>query len=104
MGNYVIAGGDFNHDIADTAEAFPTERKLPGWVYRLTDEDLSEELSFVIPENSRGGAELPGRTSPMRRASTTVTLWTASSSPTTCRPPAAWWTTTSPGRIISRFR
>mgnify|MGYP000255444508 CR=1 FL=1 len=64
MGNYVIAGGDFNHDIADTAEIFPTEQKLPGWVYRLTDEDLSRGLSFVIPENSREvpscrGADIP---------------------------------------------
>lgn len=63
-GNYVIAGGDFNHDIADTAEIFPTEQKLPGWVYRLTDEDISRGLSFVIPENSREvpscrGADIP---------------------------------------------
>ena len=63
-GNYVIAGGDFNHDIAGTIDTFPTEQKIPGWVYCLTDEDLADGFSFVIPENSREvpscrGADIP---------------------------------------------
>ena len=63
-GNYVIAGGDFNHDIAGTIEAFPSEQKVPGWVYELSDEDLAEGLSFVVPDNnlevpSCRGADIP---------------------------------------------
>ncbi len=63
-GNYVIAGGDFNHDIAGTIEAFPSEQKVPGWVYQLSDEDLADGLSFVVPDNhlevpSCRGADIP---------------------------------------------
>ena len=39
-GNYVVAGGDFNHDIAGSDGLFPTEMERPEWVYSLGDDDL----------------------------------------------------------------
>lgn len=46
-GNYVIAGGDFNHDIADSLNSFATEQKVPEWVYVLNDKDLEEGYKFA---------------------------------------------------------
>jgi len=50
-GNYVIAGGDFNHDIANSLKSFPTNQKVPEWVYVLSNEDLEEGYSFVAGNN-----------------------------------------------------
>lgn len=63
-GNYVIAGGDFNHDIAGTIDAFESDQEIPEWVYQLDSSDLAEGFSFVIPENvyevpSCRGADIP---------------------------------------------
>lgn len=51
-GNYVIAGGDFNHDIADSATYFKTEQKIPSWLSFLDDEDLNEGFSFADANNN----------------------------------------------------
>ena len=45
-GNYVIAGGDFNHDIVNSINTFKTEQKVPEWVYQLDDSDLSTGYRF----------------------------------------------------------
>ena len=50
-GNYVIAGGDFNHDIAGSINTFPTEQEVPNWVYSLSDEDLTEGYTFSTRKN-----------------------------------------------------
>lgn len=50
-GNYVIVGGDFNHDIADTKELFESNQNIPEWVYQLDDNDLEEGFTFVIADN-----------------------------------------------------
>lgn len=55
-GNYVIAGGDFNHDIADSIDTFPSEQKIPEWVYQISGDDLAEGYRFVKAENA---AEVP---------------------------------------------
>ena len=55
-GNYVIAGGDFNHDIADSIESFPTGQKVPGWVSELDDSQLADGYHFVKADNA---AEVP---------------------------------------------
>ena len=60
----VIAGGDFNHDIADSMDRFPSEQKTPEWVYQLGDEDLAEGFHFVTAENAGDvptcrGADMP---------------------------------------------
>ena len=46
-GNYVIAGGDFNHDIADSLNSFVTDQKVPEWVYVLNEEDLIDGYKFA---------------------------------------------------------
>ena len=59
-GNYVVCGGDFNHDIAsayaeegkDSLTYFASEQKIPEWVYRLTDENLEEGFKFVASLNA----------------------------------------------------
>ena len=63
-GNYVIAGGDFNHDIAGSIDTFPSEQKIPEWVYQLSEEDLAEGYHFVKAENAEEvptcrGADIP---------------------------------------------
>ena len=63
-GNYVIAGGDFNHDIAGTIDLFPSQQEIPEWVFQLDNSSLAEGLSFVIPKNvsevpSCRGADIP---------------------------------------------
>lgn len=63
-GNYVIAGGDFNHDIADSIDTFPSEQKIPEWVYQISEEDLAEGYHFVKAENADEvptcrGADIP---------------------------------------------
>lgn len=50
-GNYVIVGGDFNHDIANSIHTFSSEQKTPEWVYALNDENLSAHYSFVQAAN-----------------------------------------------------
>ncbi len=46
-GNYVIAGGDFNHDIAGTINSFTTNREVPEWVFALDNSNLAENFSFA---------------------------------------------------------
>ena len=49
--NYVIVGGDFNHDIADSINSFETEQEIPKWVYVLNDEDLQDGYKFATSKN-----------------------------------------------------
>ena len=50
-GNYVIVGGDFNHDIAGTKEVFESNQKVPEWIFELNDDDLADGFTFVIADN-----------------------------------------------------
>ena len=45
--NYVIVGGDFNHDIASSLNTFPTEQKVPEWVYVLEESQLPTGYRFA---------------------------------------------------------
>lgn len=60
-GNYVIIGGDYNHDICHSAGTFPTQEKLPGWVADFDEERLPEgyhvQADPTIP--SCRAAEMP---------------------------------------------
>lgn len=63
-GNYVIVGGDFNHDIAGSSGTFASAQKKPEWVYELDDGDLAEGYRFVRAENADEvptcrGADIP---------------------------------------------
>ena len=51
-GNYVIVGGDFNHDIASSDGLFETEQLRPEWVFSLTDDDLADGYRFVASTNA----------------------------------------------------
>lgn len=46
-GNYVILGGDFNHDIAGSINSFPTQQKIPDWVSIINEEDLPTGYQFA---------------------------------------------------------
>ncbi len=52
QGNYVIAGGDFNHDIAGTKEKWKGNFEVPEWVYSLTNEDLIDGYRFVSSDET----------------------------------------------------
>ena len=60
-GNYVIVGGDFNHDLIDGGSDFPTGQEYPAWVNKLSNKDLTEGFSIVASENAGTcrAAELP---------------------------------------------
>lgn len=61
-GNYVIVGGDFNHELADSFGAFATKQQQPTWAYPLTDADLGEHFSVVATKEGTGtcrSAEIP---------------------------------------------
>lgn len=51
-GNYVIVGGDFNHDIAGSIGLWETNRKQPEWVFVLTNENLADGYRFVASTNA----------------------------------------------------
>lgn len=46
-GNYVIAGGDWNHDIADSINTFSSAQKVPEWVKEISDDELPEHFAFA---------------------------------------------------------
>lgn len=50
-GSYVIVGGDFNHDIANSLNEFETNQKIPKWVYKLEDKDLEPGYKFATSKN-----------------------------------------------------
>lgn len=51
-GNYVVVGGDFNHDIIESLNTFATEQEVPEWVYQLSDSDLADGFSFAASLNA----------------------------------------------------
>ena len=46
-GNYVIVGGDFNHDLCGSAGKFESDEVRPDWVASLSQDDLPEGYSIV---------------------------------------------------------
>ena len=60
-GNYVIAGGDWNHDIADSLEYFTSQQQIPAWVQQITEEDIPDGFSFAKTLNAPTcrAAEMP---------------------------------------------
>ncbi len=52
-GNYVIVGGDFNHDL--TQDLFPTTQNRPSWISDLKPSDMNEGFSIAkVPNNKVG--------------------------------------------------
>ena len=50
-GNWVVVGGDFNHALCGTIEAFPSEQQVPPWVFAFDDSDLPQGFSVVRADN-----------------------------------------------------
>lgn len=50
-GNYIVCGGDFNHDIANTYDKFETNQLKPDWVYVLNNNDLSDHFHFATDDS-----------------------------------------------------
>lgn len=60
-GNYVILGGDFNHDLANSKELFETDEVVPSWVADWVEVDTPEGFK-VYADNSFGtcrNADMP---------------------------------------------
>lgn len=61
-GNYVVVGGDFNHELADSLGTFPSEQQTPAWAYPLTDDMLANGFRVVASKEITGtcrAAEIP---------------------------------------------
>ena len=41
-GNYVIVGGDFNHDICGSVGTFETDEVKPDWIASIEPSDLPD--------------------------------------------------------------
>lgn len=50
-GNYVVVGGDFNHDYCDSKKLYPGNKTVAEWISVLKDSDLSQGFRFIVPEN-----------------------------------------------------
>lgn len=50
-GNYIVVGGDFNHDIVESINLFETEQEVPEWVFQLFNSNLAEHFSFSAATN-----------------------------------------------------
>ena len=46
-GNYVIVGGDFNHDIAEGESKFPTQQLKPDWIQVLSGNEFGDNFKIV---------------------------------------------------------
>ena len=51
-GNYVIVGGDFNHDIAEGGSRFPTEQLRPDWIQTLSGNEFGENFTIISDSTS----------------------------------------------------
>lgn len=74
-GNYVIAGGDWNHALCGSLELYPSEQQVPGWVSTLEDDSVPEGFSVVRPDNLEEVASCRGDDIPYQPGVTyTVTV------------------------------
>lgn len=51
-GNYVIAGGDWNHDIANSSDIFESNEKKPEWVAKITSDNIPSSFTFAKATNA----------------------------------------------------
>ena len=63
-GNYVIAGGDWNHALCDSEELYPSQQLVPPWLATFDDSLLPDGFSVVKADNivdvpTCRGADIP---------------------------------------------
>lgn len=63
-GNYVIAGGDWNHALCGSLELYESQQNVPPWVATFNESDLPAGFSVVRPTNLEStptcrGADIP---------------------------------------------
>ena len=63
-GNWVIAGGDWNHALCDSSDMYASQQKEPSWLMKLDDSELPEGFSVVRAGNIEEvatcrGADMP---------------------------------------------
>lgn len=51
-GNYVVIGGDYNHDICESVGYFKSDQKRPTWTNTLTEADLTEGYKIAASKNA----------------------------------------------------
>ncbi len=51
--NYIIVGGDYNQDIANSKYTFPSKQLAPEWVMELTDNEIVDGANIVVASNSK---------------------------------------------------
>ena len=61
LGNYVIVGGDFNQDIANTIGKFEGMQQKPEWVSEISIDEITEGYKFAADDSigSCRAAEIP---------------------------------------------
>lgn len=50
-GNWVVAGGDFNHAFYGSEQMFPGQQQVPEWVHTMTNDDLPAGFAIVRAGN-----------------------------------------------------
>ena len=74
-GNYVIAGGDWNHALGGSLEMYPSTQQVPSWVATFNESDLPSGFSVVRASNIEEVATCRGSDVPYEKGSTyTVTV------------------------------
>lgn len=65
--NYIIVGGDFNHDYCNSKELYMGNKTVPKSLYQLNDDDLPKGYNFVIPQNKEVAGSCRGADSPYNK-------------------------------------
>lgn len=69
-GNYIVVGGDFNHDYCQSKALYPGNKEIAEWIAELSDKDLSTGYRFVIPKNRLETGTCRGSEEPYNKLTT----------------------------------
>ena len=69
-GNYVIAGGDWNHALCNSAELYPSQQLVPPWVSLFSESDLPAGFTVVRADNLEDVATCHGEDIPYEKGVT----------------------------------
>lgn len=75
QGNYVVAGGDWNHALCGSESMYESQQQLPPWVSILREDDLPQGFHVVEADNIQDVATCRGADMPYEKGVTyTVTV------------------------------